>query len=117
MRRVALLATVLVLGGCATQPEPNTLYAWGSYEKLIYASYAAPGTIPPEQQVEKLEQDYQQARAAGTRLPPGWHAHLGYLYYELGKGDQAQQEFRTEKAEFPESAVFVDRLLVNLTKP
>ena len=50
-------------------------------------------------------------------MPPGWHAHLGYLYFELGKSDQARQEFETEKANFPESAVFMDRLLANLNKP
>ena len=49
-------------------------------------------------------------------MPPGWHAHLGYLYYRLGKADQARQEFQTEKAEFPESAVFMNRLLSNLDR-
>ena len=49
-------------------------------------------------------------------VPPGFHAHLGYLYYQLGKADAARQELQTEKAEFPESAVFMDRLLANLEK-
>src|SRR5690348_11444306 len=96
----------LVCVGCATGPQ---LYSWGSYEDLIYTSYATPGSLAPEQQVEKLEADYQRARAENRRLPPGWHAHLGYLYFQLGKMDQAQQELKTEKAEFPESTVFVDR--------
>jgi len=92
------------------------MYAWGKYEDLIYAAYSNPGNMPPERQVEALEQDFQQARATNQRLPPGWHAHLGFLYSELGKPDQARQELQTEKAEFPESAVFVDRLLANLAK-
>ena len=41
---------------------------------------------------------------------------MGYLYFQIGKLDQARQEFETEKAEFPESAVFMDRLLANLRK-
>lgn len=112
-RLAALVACTALLTGCAT---PKTLYTWGSYEELIYASYAAPDSVPPEMQVEKMEQDYQAARALDKRVPPGWHAHLGYLYFQLGKLDQAQQELRTEKAQFPESAVFVDRLLANLKK-
>lgn len=111
---VATLAAALLLGGCATQ---QTLYTWGSYEELIYASYLGEGKMPAERQVEALEQDFQKARAANLRVPPGWHAHLGYLYSELGKLDQATQELQTEKAEFPESALFVDRLLANLAKP
>jgi hypothetical protein len=108
------LAATLLLGGCAT---PRSIYTWGSYEELIYASYANAGSMPPERQVEALEQDFQKARAANLRVPPGWHAHLGYLYSELGKLDQARQELQTEKAEFPESALFTDRLLANLAKP
>jgi hypothetical protein len=113
MKRLIGLAAsaVVLLAGCATRP---TLYTWGSYEEVIYASYAAPGKIPAESQVEALEKDYQQARATNKRMPPGWHAHLGYLYYQLGKTDQARQELQTEKAEFPESAVFMDRLLANV---
>jgi hypothetical protein len=113
--RVALAAaTAVLLTGCATQ---KPLYTWGSYEELIYASYSEPGRMPPEQQIEVLEKDYQKVRATNSRVPPGWHAHLGYLYAAIGKADQAQQEFRTEKAEFPESAVFVDRLLANMGRP
>lgn len=113
MSRLAWLPVLCaLLIGCA---KP-TLYSWGRYEELIYVSYAAPGKVSPEMQVEQLEQDYQKARAENKRVPPGFHAHLGYMYFQLGKLDQARQELETEKAEFPESAVFVDRLLANLRK-
>lgn len=117
MRRAVWPPAVLVLAavlaaGCA-QP---TLYSWGQYEELIYRAYAAPGAVSPEMQVEKLEADYQKARSENKPVPPGFHAHLGYLYFQLGKLDQAQQELETEKARFPESAVFIDRLLGNLRK-
>ena len=109
-----ILGALVALAGCASKPP--TLYTWGSYEETIYVTHAEPGKLPPESQVDILEKDYQQARAANKRMPPGWHAHLGYLYYQLGKVDQAKQELITEKAEFPESSVFVDRLLANLEK-
>lgn len=112
-RLVWLPVSITLLTGCA---GPPTLYSWGHYEELIYVSYAAPGNASPQMQVEKLEQDYQKARAENKRVPPGFHAHLGYLYFQLGKLDQARQELETEKAEFPESAVFIDRLLANLKK-
>jgi hypothetical protein len=111
-RFVLLPVCILLLTGCAAP----TLYTWGHYEELIYVSYAAPGKVSPEMQVMKLEEDYQKARATNKRMPPGWHAQQGYLYYQLGKMDQAHREFLTEKAEFPESAVFIDRLLVNFKK-
>ncbi|HVP32527.1 MAG TPA: DUF4810 domain-containing protein [Steroidobacteraceae bacterium] len=116
-RAACIVLAAAVLAGCSANNTPRTLYTWGSYEDLIYATYASPGKMPPEQQVEMLEKDYQQARAANRRMPPGWHAHLGYLYYQLGRTDQARQELLTEKAEFPESGVFMDRLLANLERP
>jgi hypothetical protein len=72
--------------------------------------------MPPERQVELLEADYQKARSENKAIPPGFHAHLGHLYYQLGKQDQARQEFEAEKGQFPESAVLMDRMLANLSK-
>ena len=115
MLRLCLLsAIVATLSACVTPPK--NLYAWGDYEQLIYTNHATPGAGDPQSQVATLEKDYQLARASNLRLPPGWHAHLGYLYFQLGKPDQAQQEFTTEKVQFPESAAFMDRLIARLKK-
>ncbi len=116
MRALGLLAALVLaamLSGCGAP----SIYSWGHYEELIYTSYAQPGKAPPEMQVIALEEDFQKARAKNKPVPPGFHAHLGHLYYQLGKFDQARQQFETEKANFPESAVFMDRLLANLKKP
>ena len=83
--RWSLLASAALLTGCAASPS---LYTWGHYEDLIYSSYAEPGKVSPEMQVEQLEQDYQKARATNKRMHPGFHAYLGYLYVQLGKLDQ-----------------------------
>jgi len=116
MRRLSVLAALAAsVTACVTPPK--TLYSWGNYEEVIYTNHASPGASDPRSQVTILEKDYQAARASNQRLPPGWHAHLGYLYYQLGKADQAQQEFVTEKTQFPESAVLMDRLLAKLAKP
>jgi len=73
--------------------------------------------MSPETQVAQLEQDFLKARAENKRMPPGFLAQLGYLYFQLGRLDQARRELETEKTEFPESAVLVDRLLASLRKP
>ena len=112
-RRYMLAAALMLFAGCATRP---TLYSWGNYEDVIYASYLSKSDFPAEKQIAILEQDYQVARSQNKRMPPGWHAQLGYLYYEIGKTDQAEKELMTEKTEFPEATAFVDRLLHNLNK-
>ena len=111
---IGVFLSLVALAGCTSR---HTVYSWGHYEDVVYSSYAKRGQVPPEKQIEELEQDYQEARSNHQPAPPGWHAHLGSLYYQVGKLDQAKQEFETEKATFPESAVFMDRLLARLKKP
>ena len=101
---------ILALGACSTK---NTMYYWGHYEPLIYESYRNPGKIPPEQQIEKLQEDKQKALSKNKRMPPGFHAYLGTLYFQTQKLFEAQHEFEIEKTEYPESAVFMDRLIDN----
>lgn len=112
-RRIAMAGMVgaLLCAGCASQ---RPLYYWGNYQPLIYKMYVEPGEAPPERQVEIMEADIEQARAQDLALPPGFQAHLGFLYYQLGKYDMAKQSFETEKVNFPESAVLMNRFIQRL---
>lgn len=108
---VAGVGLMLLAGGCASS---RTMYYWGSYENDIYDMYVEPGEAPPEVQVEHLEADIEKARSSGKALSPGFQAHLGYLYYQLGKLDLARRSFESEKAAFPESAQLMDRFIARL---
>ncbi|MGA3008447.1 MAG: DUF4810 domain-containing protein [Opitutaceae bacterium] len=101
-----------LVAGC----QSPDIYYWGSYEKLIYVSYAKPDKATPEMQAQVMEEDMHEAISANKPLPPGFHAHLGYLYYQMGKSDLAVREFQKEKEQFPESTVFMNRLIANSTR-
>lgn len=103
-----MLTAVATVAGCQTAPQP--LYQWESYQPQVYEYFKGE---PKEAQVEALERDLQKINASGRKAPPGYHAHLGMLYLSLGKDDQMVQEFRIEKALFPESASYMDFLLKN----
>jgi hypothetical protein len=109
-----LVVSACALVGCASAPP--SLYEWGQYESQIYASYNDPGKVSPEEQIQKLEADYQKARGKNKAVPPGFHAQLGYLYFQIGKADQALQSFETEKQLFPESSVYMNRAIAKLKK-
>lgn len=115
VRAGMLLAFALGLGGCAQGPAP--LYQWGSYEAQLYAMYAGPDKTAVQEQVGRLEADYQRARASNQAVPPGFHAHLGALYAQLGRADQAYQSFQTEAALFPESRLYMERLMKRMKSP
>jgi hypothetical protein len=114
--RLLTACAAFSLAGCVTMNSSRSLYAWGSYEELLYTSNVKPGSLTPEAQADQMEKDRQVAEAARRRLPPGWHAQLATLYAQSGRLDLAEQELLAEKAAFPESATLMDRLLGNLRK-
>jgi hypothetical protein len=106
------LILLLLLTSCASQ----SIYYWGHYEELLYKQYQTPGEATPENQVLKLEEDIQIAKSKNKPLPPGFYAHLGYQYLQMGKTDEAKRSFEAEKTQFPESAVLMDRFLSKFKK-
>lgn len=105
------LASALMLCGCTSS---KSLYYWGHYEQNVYDMYVVPDQATAEVQVEEMEADIEQARAAGRPLPPGFQAHLGFLYFQLGNFDMARRSFESEKVTFPESTVLMDRFIDKL---
>lgn len=102
-----------LLVGCAA---PKPLYQWEGYQAQVYNYLRPQGSNGPEAQIAALEQGFQKIRSKGGTPPPGYHAHLGMLYFQVGKDDQGVQELRTEKALFPESASYMDFLLAKAQK-
>lgn len=83
---------------------------------MLYGMYAEPEDLPLEVQIEKMTEDFNEAEAKEEKLPPGFHAHMGYLYFQSGQLDEARAAFETEKALFPESTTLMDRFIDNLGK-
>jgi len=109
MIALACVASAL-LAGCQTAPKP--LYQWGNYQPVVYKHFL--GTSP-EEQVSLLEEDVEKIKSSGNAVPPGLYAHLGMLYFSMGKSDLGLQELLTEKKLFPESANYMD-FLINKTQ-
>jgi hypothetical protein len=102
----------LCLSGCAVPHKP--LYAWGSYQTQVHAHLKNQSS--PEQQILDIEKDLALAAAQGAAVPPGTYAHLGLMYLNTGKHEQAGQAWTREKELFPESGAFIDYLLKNMKK-
>lgn len=108
---LAGLASVLGVSGCTSS---KSLYYWGHYEQNVYDMYMVPDKATAEAQVEEMEADFERARAVDRPLPPGFHAHLGSLYFQLGRFDLARRSFESEKAAFPESTELMNRFIKKL---
>jgi len=106
-----LAAALLVLSsGCGS----TGYYDWGRYEESVYQVTIRPDGFDLAAEIDSLEQQLEKTEAKERPIPPGLHAHLGYLHTVAGNADAARAHFEQEKALFPESARFVDFLLERL---
>jgi hypothetical protein len=108
--RLALtLAACALLSACASAPQ--TMYQWTGYQDHVYAYLKGDTSSGPEKQIAEMEADLQKIRAKGNTPPPGYYAHLGLLYANIGKSDLVVQNFKAEEQLFPESVPYMDYLL------
>ena len=94
-----------MISGCAS----NSLYYWGNYETVLYSKFNENSS--PLKDIELLLEDKKNASTRGKMLPPGFHSHLGMLYYDVGNSSMAKNEFLLEKNNFSESKVLMNRFL------
>ncbi len=110
MRHLYLL-TVLALLCASCTNTPKSLYSWNDYENASYSYYK---DQTPESS-EKLMKTYQAMinNPKGSRkvAPPGIHAEYGYLLLQNNKKDEGLAMFQKEKELYPQSAIFMDRLI------
>lgn len=116
MKQIFFKASIMmlaagVIAGCRTS-NPG-LYQWGSYQPQVYQHLKGES---PNEQIATLEKDLQRMNAAGSKAPPGFHAHLGMLYSMVGRNDLVAAEFQEEKRLFPESTTYMNRLLETMSK-
>jgi len=95
---------------------PQTKYEWGKYEDYIYKKYLKPGSIPINDEILALEDQIKYTYNKNRLIPPGLHAHLGYLYVATGNYKMAVIHFNKEKEKFPESSHFIDGLIKRMQK-
>lgn len=110
--KLSALLCVAALAGCA---GPKPLYSWNGYQQQVYSHFKNEGKSA-EEQILALERGVQEAASSGAPLPPGYHAHLGLLYLNTGRTDQALAAWNQEKSLFPESTRYIDFLINNMKK-
>lgn len=112
MKNIIKMGGLLVLAAMSTAcvQTPTQLYQWDSYQPSIHQHYQADSANLGEQ-VQKLEAAIEKAHANSVSVPPGLHAHLGMLYFNTGREQDAKAQFAAEKSLFPESSHFMDYIL------
>ena len=107
LQRLVLLSVIALAVGCGRR----AVYDWGSYNRSIAAMYNSPENYVLDEDLQRLAEEVEETPPG--RVPPGKFAHVGFLYSLKGQNAQARKYFELEKRTFPESQVFMDRLIAN----
>jgi hypothetical protein len=110
-----LVAGVIIGGlvGCAHAPAP--MYQWDTYQRNVY-QFLKHEDANPGEQLSLMQAQTERTKLAGTRLPPGFRAHLAMLHLQLGQYDDAKLQLEAEKSAFPESSHYMDFLLKQMNE-
>jgi hypothetical protein len=112
--RTLILTTLLALmaAGCATQHQR---YDWGSYDPSLYGYYKNPAKVG--ELSASLAAVIDAASTNHAAVPPGIYAEYGYLQLQQGKNLTAVDLFKQEENHWPESKVFMDRMIKVASTP
>jgi len=109
---VILFAGLLLATSCVTPAK--TLYNWDKYDAVAY-KYVKDNT---DADAEALAQTLQRMieKPGGERQvpPPGICADYGFLLVKQGKIEEGIKYLKMEVALYPESALFVERIIKQL---
>jgi hypothetical protein len=103
---IAVACFGLALCGCVTN---NYTYDWGDYDPSLYAYYKNPAKVG--QFSDSLAAIIKSGDSQGVKVPPGIYAEYGYLKLQQGKNGEAIGLFQQEEKHWPESKVFMERMI------
>jgi hypothetical protein len=112
--RALMVTSILILmaAGCATQHQR---YDWGDYDPALYAYYKNPAKVG--ELSASLGGMIDSANANHATVPPGIYAEYGYLQLQQGKNLAAVDLFKLEESHWPESKIFMDRMIKVAASP
>lgn len=105
-----VLSAILLMAGCASQPK--ALYMYGDYSSRYYMSKKEPTQQSALELQKSIEYAIENAgQSSSNRVAPGMYANLGYIYLKSGNNQKAIENFEKEKAAYPESTHFMNRMI------
>ena len=105
---ISLAIMMLIMSGCSGK---TPMYEYGDYSESFYNLKKTGGAEATAEWKTALEESIEMSNAEAIRIPPGVNANLGYVYLKVNDTDKAISFFEAEKALYPESTVFMEKLI------
>ncbi len=107
---IAALATLIT--SCTVQ-SPN-LYTWGDYSNASYEFIKSRSEKDKEALIQVYDKMIKKQTGSRKTVPPGIYADYGYLLIQNGKTDQGKKMLEMEMELYPESKIFIQKILKNV---
>ncbi|MCF0204669.1 MAG: DUF4810 domain-containing protein [Muribaculaceae bacterium] len=108
--KICLISTgLLVLTSCGSSSK--NLYSWKDYERATYAYTKEPSDKHEAELIATYQQMIDKPQGERKVVPPGVCAELGYIYFKKGDKVKAMHLLEKEMELYPESQVFIKRII------
>jgi hypothetical protein len=109
-----ILGAGLFLASCAPTTKP--LYTWGQYEDASYAYLKKNDEKTTQQLIATYQKLIDEQDGSRKVTPPGIYADYGFILIQTGKTKEGKALLEKEIALYPESKVFIERILKLIEK-
>lgn len=112
MKPINSIAVVLLLLASCKSASKMPMYYWSSYDDRTYRVIKS----NEAKDIQKLMETYNEilmndAKSSRAMPPPGVCADYGFFLVKEGKADEGKKWLEKEKQLYPESVIFIDRIL------
>jgi hypothetical protein len=103
-----LLGAIWLLSSCTVQ---KPLYNWAKYEATSYNYLKNSDEKSTQALIENCQKIIENQTGYRNVPPPGIYADYGYVLLQVGKTDEGKALLMKEIELYPESKIFIDRIL------
>lgn len=109
MKRILIIIGIIgLLASCTVQ---TPLYSWGKYESASYTYLKNSDEESTQALIDQYKSIIDEQTGTRNTTPPGIYADYGFLLLQIGEVDQGRTLLLKEIELYPESKVFIDRIL------
>ena len=98
----------------ACEPQKKRLYSWGHYDEASYYYLKNKDEKSTQLMIDSYKRIIEKQTGLRGVVPPGIYADYGFLLIQLKKTEEGKAMLKKEIELYPESQVFIDRILKTL---
>jgi hypothetical protein len=107
-KAILILGAVWLLSSCTVQ---KPLYSWANYETASYNYLKNSDEKSTQALIDNFKRIIEKQTGIRNVSPPGIYADYAYVLLQIGKTEEGKALLLKEIELYPESKIFIDRIL------